>query len=95
MKEQSIEVPYVAQLARLQLSEEETKRFQEQLVQVLSHVEELGKVDVNSIEPTAHAIPQLNVFRRDEARPSLPVEEAIKNAPQKVNDLFRVPKVVE
>ncbi len=95
MKPQGIDVTYVAQLARLQLSPDETARFQSQLGQVLSYVEQLGSLNVDGIEPTAHAFPQNNVFRRDETRPSLSVEDALKNAPQKMNDLFRVPKVVE
>jgi len=95
MKNESVDIPYVAQLARLQLSADEVSRFQSQLTQVLSYVEQLGKLDVTSIEPTAHALPQVNVFRVDEVRPSLSVEDALRNAPQKVNDLFKVPKVVE
>ena len=95
MKQDSIDVTYVAQLARLNLSSEETKKFQEQLVQVLGYVEQLGRLNVEGIQPTAHASPRTNVFRSDEIAPSLPVEEAVGNAPQKLNDLFRVPRVVE
>jgi len=95
MNPQGIDVTYVAQLARLQLSPEEIERYQAQLSQILSHVENLGALNVEGIEPTAHAFPQTNVFRKDEVRPSLPVSEALKNAPQRVNDLFKVPKVVE
>lgn len=91
----SIDVNYVSQLARLALSADEAGRFQEQLGQVLGHVEQLRKLDVLSIEPTAHAFPQVNVFRVDEESPSLPLEEALQNAPQKMNDLFQVTRVVE
>lgn len=90
-----IDVTYVAQLARLGLSPEETTTFQTQLKQVLAYVEQLRQLNVDGIEPTAHAAPRVNVFREDEVRPSLKTEEALQNAPQKVNDLFQVPRVVE
>jgi aspartyl-tRNA(Asn)/glutamyl-tRNA(Gln) amidotransferase subunit C len=50
---------------------------------------------VSKIEPTAHAVPLVNVFRKDEVRGSLSNEEALKNAPAKANGLFVVPKIVE
>ena len=86
---------YVAQLARIGLSPEETTTFQTQLKQVLAYVEQLRQLNVDGIEPTAHAAPQVNVFHEDEVRPSLKIEDALRNAPQKVNDLFQVPRVVE
>lgn len=95
MKPNSIDVTYVAQLARLDLTAEETASFQAQLSQVLEYVEQLGRLDLKDIEPTAHASPRVNVFRKDEVTPSLPVDEAVRNAPQRLNDLFRVPRVVE
>ena len=95
MKHNVIDITYVAQLARLDLSADEITNFQAQLGQVLSYMEELGKLPMDGIEPTAHAVPQTNVFRKDELLPSLSVEEALRNAPQKLNDLFQVPKVVE
>ena len=95
MKQESMDVSYVAQLARLDLSVEETAQFQAQLGQVLGYVNQLAELPVEGIEPTAHAAPQTTVFRTDTVLPSLPVTEALQNAPEKVNDLFRVPKVVE
>jgi len=90
-----IDVAYVAQLARLELTGEEKDRLAGQLGHVLEYVDQLRKLNVEGIEPMAHAIPQVNVFRKDESRPSPPLEEALKNAPQRMNDLFVVPKVVE
>ena len=90
-----IDVSYVAQLARLKLSPRETEQFQSQLSQVLAYVEQLKQLKVDGIEPTAHALPRTNVFREDRVTPSLPVEDALRNAPQRLNDLFLVPKVVE
>lgn len=95
MNHQTMDVRYVAQLARLNLSAEETARFQAQLEQVLSYVQQLTQLNVDGIEPTAHAAPQTNVFRPDEVVPSLKPEEALQNAPLKQNNLFIVPKVVE
>ncbi len=88
-------VRYTAQLARLNLSEEEIAKFQGQLSQVLDFVEKLKSVDVSAVEPTAHANPIMNVFRADESRPSFSPAEALANAPREANQLFIVPKVIE
>jgi aspartyl-tRNA(Asn)/glutamyl-tRNA(Gln) amidotransferase subunit C len=90
-----IDVNYVAQLARLKLSEEEAARFQGQLEQVVRYVQQLRKLDVAGIEPTAHAVERVNVTREDAPAPSLAPAEATGNAPLRANDLFLVPKVVE
>lgn len=91
----AMDITYVAQLSRLNLSREEIERFQAQLSQVLTYVQQLSQLDVSAIEPTAHASPQTNVFRSDEIQPSLKIEASLQNAPRKNNDLFIVPKVVE
>jgi aspartyl-tRNA(Asn)/glutamyl-tRNA(Gln) amidotransferase subunit C len=90
-----LDVRYVAQLARLNLSDDEVSTFQAQLGKVIEFVQQLSKVDVESIEPTAHANPIFNVFREDIERPSLPLRDALSNAPRKANDLIVVTKVVE
>jgi len=90
-----IDVKYVAHLARLALSSEEEQRFAQQLSQVLHHVEKLSQLDVTGIEPTAHAMPMVNVTRPDETRPSISNQEALRNAPASANGLFIVPKIVE
>jgi aspartyl-tRNA(Asn)/glutamyl-tRNA(Gln) amidotransferase subunit C len=90
-----IDVKYVAHLARLQLSPEEERKFGEQLGQVLGYVEKLKALDVSNVEPTAHATPLVNVVRPDEVRPSLPHEDAMRNAPAQAGGLFIVPKIVE
>ena len=89
------DVKYVANLARLTLTPQEEKLFGEQLGQVLGYIEKLKQVDVSNVEPTAHAVPMVNVVRADEVQPSLPNEEALRNAPAKANGLFVVPKIVE
>lgn len=89
------DVRYVARLARLDLNEEEIAKFQSQLGQVLSYVEQLKEVDVTGVEPTAHAQQVSNVFRADEPRESLDQKAALANAPRAVNGLVVVPKVIE
>lgn len=89
------DVRYTAQLARLNLSEEEIAKFQSQLTQVLDYVEKLKEVDVTGVEPTAHTYPTFNVFRQDEARDWFDARAALANAPRQANDLFIVTKVVE
>ncbi|HOW98277.1 MAG TPA: Asp-tRNA(Asn)/Glu-tRNA(Gln) amidotransferase subunit GatC [Kiritimatiellia bacterium] len=90
-----LDVRYVAHLARLHLSDEEAAVFQPQLEQVLGYVRELGALDVEGVEPTAHAFPVQNVFRDDEVRPGLDHEAAMKNAPQERQGQFIVPKIIE
>jgi len=90
-----LDVRKTAVLARLQLSEEETAKFQAQLSQVLDHVEKLKQVDVSAVEPTAHANAVYNVFRADKPRPGIGAEVALRNAPRAANGLFIVPKVIE
>ena len=90
-----IDVKYVAHLARLALTPEEEKKLSAQLGNILGYIEKLRELDVSSVEPTAHAMPMVNVTRADEIRPSLPHEEALRNAPKQAGGLFVVPKIVE
>ena len=90
-----LDVGYVAKLARLNLTDEETRLFQKQLGDVLKYAEKLKEVDVSHVEASAHAIPVFNVFREDEPSDWFTAEEALSNAPQKANSLFIVTKVVE
>ena len=70
-----IDVKYVAHLARLELSPDEERKFGEQLGHILGYVEKLKELDVTNVEPTAHALPRLNVTRADATQPSLPQAE--------------------
>ena len=90
-----LDVGYVARLARINLTEEEANAFQKQLDDVLKYVEKLRQADVSRVEAAAHALPIFNVFREDAASKWFTAEQALSNAPRKVNDLFIVPKVVE
>jgi len=95
MSNAELDVRYVARLARIDLTDEEVGRFQSQLSRVLEYVEQLGRLDVSGVEPTAHANPIFNVFRADEPRPGLTREAALANAPHAANGLVMMPKVVE
>ncbi len=92
-----LNVRYVAELARLQLTEEEIEKYQSQLGQILDHMEKLQEVDVSGIQATAHANPVYDVMREDAVEPDrrLSQEEALSNAPQRSHDQFRVTKIVE
>ena len=82
MAANEIDVKYVAHLARLGLTPGEEQKMSAHL-------------DVTGVEPTAHAVPMVNVTRPDVVRPSLPHEAALANAPAQANGLFLVPKIVE
>jgi aspartyl-tRNA(Asn)/glutamyl-tRNA(Gln) amidotransferase subunit C len=88
-------IKYVAHLARITLTPDEEKTLATQLGNVLGYVEKLRELDVSNVEPTAHAVPLINVTRADETGESLSQDEALKNAPAKANGLFIVPKIVE
>jgi aspartyl-tRNA(Asn)/glutamyl-tRNA(Gln) amidotransferase subunit C len=95
MSAPQLDVKYVAHLARLQLASDEEKKLGEQLGGILGYIEKLKELDVANVEPTAHAVPLVNVSRPDEIRPSLPHDDALRNAPAQANGLFMVPKIVE
>jgi aspartyl-tRNA(Asn)/glutamyl-tRNA(Gln) amidotransferase subunit C len=80
-------------LARLELSEADLALMQQQLSAILDYVDQLNQLNTDDIEPLAHPLPIHNVFRPDTETPSLPVEEALRNAPSRVGDYFGVPAV--
>lgn len=90
-----IDIERVASLARLALSAEEKAEYTKQIGDILHHIEQLKRVDVSSVEPTAHAFPLFNVWREDVPAPSLSVAAALQNAPAQRNHMISVPKVVE
>ena len=94
-KTSDLDVAYVARLARLNLTREETELFQNQLGDVLKYVEKLREVDVSNVEAAAHALPIFNVFREDARRDWFTAQQALSNAPRQANCLFIVTKVVE
>lgn len=90
-----IDVAYVSNLARLELTDEEKAVFQPQLESIVKYVEKISEVDVAGVEPMMHGRPLVNAFREDVVRPSLDREKALGNAPKRVGDEFLLPKIVE
>ncbi len=90
-----IDVAYVANLARLELTDDEKATFQSQLETIVKYVEKISAVDVEGVEPMMHGRPLVNAFREDVVKPSLDREVALANAPAKVGDEFLLPKIVE
>jgi aspartyl-tRNA(Asn)/glutamyl-tRNA(Gln) amidotransferase subunit C len=89
------DVEHVARLARLALSEAEAERMREQLSGILDYIDTLRAIDTAGVEPTAHAVPLVNVMREDETRPCLPVDLVLANAPDPCDAFFRVPRIIE
>jgi len=89
------DVAHVAELAHLALSEEEIARLQRELNRILEHFAELQQLRTDGVEPMSHAVPMVNVLRVDEARPSLPIDAIVGNAPDRAEEFFRVPRIVE
>jgi len=87
-------VEYVANLARIELSEKELSHFTEQLDRILDYVHKLKTLDVRGLEPTSHVLEMKNVYREDNVKKSLLPEEVIKSAPVKEADLFKVQKII-
>lgn len=90
-----IDIDYVANLARLELTPAERERFAGQLGNILGYIERIRAVDVEGVEPTAHAFPVENVLDDDEPGPLLTPAAVLANAPQQRQGQFVVPKVVE
>ncbi|MGH7260929.1 MAG: Asp-tRNA(Asn)/Glu-tRNA(Gln) amidotransferase subunit GatC, partial [Nitrospiraceae bacterium] len=82
MKITKQDVEQVAKLARLEITETEKETFAQQLSGILTYVEKLNALKTEGVEPTATVLGQTNVFREDKARPSLPVEKVLANAPE-------------
>lgn len=87
------DVEHVAKLARLALTDDEKKRYAEQLSRIIENFNELSSVDTDSVEPLAHALPLVNVMREDQVQPGFDSEVLLKGAPDREGDFFRVPKI--
>lgn len=95
MRIKNEEVSYIARLSRLHLSDEETETFGSQLNTIIEYVEQLNSLDTGNTEPTSHVMPLNNVMRDDIPAASLPVEDALNNAPDSTEKFYRVPKIIE
>lgn len=88
------QVQKVAKLARLQVSDEQTKQFSDQLSKIIKYIEKMNKLDTESVTPLAHCLDMHNNFRDDTPRASLGTEKTLENAPQRDEDFFKVPKII-
>jgi aspartyl-tRNA(Asn)/glutamyl-tRNA(Gln) amidotransferase subunit C len=89
------DVQHIAELAKLNLSDAEEALYQEQLSAILDYAQRLNALDTEAIPPTATVLPLRSVMREDVARPSLPVDEILANAPARSGDSFEVHVILE
>ncbi len=89
------DVEHVANLARLELSQEEMEALTRQLNDILTHMEKLGELDTEDVPPTYHVLDMVNLFRPDKVGKCLQQEEALANAPDQDQGCIRVPRVLE
>ena len=95
MSHADFKIRKIAHLARLELTDDEVSEFEKQVADIIDYVAKLDALDVEEIEPTAHANPVLNVMRPDESRPGFTQEQALANAPKVASNQFQVTKVVD
>lgn len=88
------EVRHVAKLARLDLTEDELTRMTRQLEPILGYVAKISQLNVDNVQPMAHALPLHNVLREDVIEPPLPLEKVLQNAPEVDGAFFAVPKIL-
>lgn len=89
------EVEHVADLARLNFTEEEKESFTQHMDSILNFAKKLEELDTTGVEPTSHALDVHNVLREDKVRESIPVEEALKNTAEHKNNQVKVPSVLD
>ncbi len=89
------DVRHVARLARMALSDEELERVRRELNRIMGYFAELQQLDTEGVEDTSHAIRMTNVYRPDEVRPGTPAGKILQNAPDSVENFFRVPAFME
>jgi aspartyl-tRNA(Asn)/glutamyl-tRNA(Gln) amidotransferase subunit C len=90
-----IDVAYVAHLARLDLNDREIAVLQPQMDEIVGFVKKIDELDVSEVEPTAHAVPVVNVLRDDEPKAVFDHDRMMANAPHEADGLFVVPKILE
>jgi aspartyl-tRNA(Asn)/glutamyl-tRNA(Gln) amidotransferase subunit C len=95
MKIDEAQVRRVAMLSRLELSDQEVSQFSTQLSAIFEYIEKLNELDTDNVEPLAHCLPVHNVFREDVPRPSLSNDAALANAPDREDEYFKVPKILD
>jgi len=90
------DVKYVSSLSRIELGDDDVKRFREQLSAILDYIDQLNEVDTEGVPPTTHVLPSMkNVFREDKLKVSISPDKALANAPERRGDFFAVPKIIK
>jgi aspartyl-tRNA(Asn)/glutamyl-tRNA(Gln) amidotransferase subunit C len=89
------QVRRVAVLGRLELSDQEVSQFSTLLSAIFEYIEKLNELDTDNVEPLAHCLPVHNVFREDVPRPSLSNDDVLANAPEREDEYFKVPKILD
>lgn len=95
MKISEAEINKIALLSRLEVPADKMDTLAKELNDILTYVAELNSLELDDVEPMAHAVPLQNVFREDVVRPSLDHDLALSNAPEEEDGYFRVPRVVQ
>lgn len=94
MKLEDKDVKYTANLAKLELKENESNKMKESLSQILDYIGMLDEIDTSKVKPLSHILPIENVFREDKVKEGLTIEKALENAPSKSERCFKVPKML-
>ncbi|MBF0345156.1 MAG: Asp-tRNA(Asn)/Glu-tRNA(Gln) amidotransferase subunit GatC [Nitrospirae bacterium] len=89
------DVQHISALSRLKLTEDEKDLFGSQLNDILLYVNQLNELDTTDVPPTSHVVPLKNVVRPDSTQPSLALDDALSNAPDRAGNFYRVPKIIE
>ncbi len=95
MKVSKEEVRYIAKLAKLDFSDEEIEELSMELSKIISYIDKLNELNTANVEPLSHPLEKINVFRDDIENKSISTAEALKNAPDKTERFFKVPKVIK
>ncbi len=89
------EVKHVAKLSKLRLSESEVEEFTGDMNKILDYMDKLNELDTENVKPLSHPLEATNVFRNDELKKSIDRKNALKNAPERTEEFFKVPKVIK
>jgi len=95
MKITKDEVKHISLLSRLLFSDEEIEVFSKDLNSILEYVSKISELNTDDVEPTSHVVPLMNVMRDDVVKPSLNIDKVLQNAPDKEDECFKVPKIIQ
>ncbi|HPC29919.1 MAG TPA: Asp-tRNA(Asn)/Glu-tRNA(Gln) amidotransferase subunit GatC [Candidatus Ratteibacteria bacterium] len=87
-------VNYLAKLARIRIDETQMDSIVSDLATIISYVSQLNQINTEDVQPAKHVLPFHNISRKDNTKPSLPLEDVLKNAPEKTGNFFKVPKII-